>query len=315
MSRKIWVQPVATESFLRTTPADRHSRIVHVVQESGAELSELPEAEAIVWLDVFDPLGLLEVLKSAPKVKWVQLPWAGVETFHGAGLFEHPIVFTCAKGAYATQVAEHGLMLTLLSLRHVVAQARNHGWLGLEPDSLRGKKVTILGGGGIAQEYLRLIEPFGCEVRVVRKSNEPITGATVYGVGDLPKLLPDTEVLLLALSLTPETEGIIGKSELALLPPQAIVVNIARGKHIDQDALVEALKSQTIAAAALDVTDPEPLPGDHPLWDFDNVLITSHCADSLSYVTEQLANRVGENVRRFMQDEPLVGVVDPEAGY
>lgn len=125
----------------------------------------------------------------------------------------------------------------------------------------------------------------------------------------------ESDAVVLALALTPETRGIIGAAELALLPPTAVLVNVARGAHVDTDALVVALQTDRIAAAALDVTEPEPLPAGHPLWELDNVLVTSHSANSATYVTTHLAGRIAENVRRRLDDQPLLGRVDPSAGY
>jgi phosphoglycerate dehydrogenase-like enzyme len=176
--------------------------------------------------------------------------------------------------------------------------------------------VTILGGGGIAAELIRLLAPFQCRIRVIRRQAQKMDGADeTLQVSSLRSVLGDTDVLVLALALTPETSGIIGVAELALLPDQAIVVNVARGAHLATDALVEALRTNTIAGAGLDVTDPEPLPAGHPLWTDPRVLITSHCADSPEYVTQMLCERVERNVRSLRAGRPLEGLVDPVAGY
>jgi len=132
---------------------------------------------------------------------------------------------------------------------------------------------------------------------------------------DIHTVLPTTDVLVAALALTPETRHVIGARELAALPNDAVVVNVARGAVIDTEALVTALRGGEIAAAGLDVTDPEPLGDGHPLWSMDNVFISSHCADSLEFVTQKLIERVQDNLRRFGRDEELVGQVDWTAGY
>jgi phosphoglycerate dehydrogenase-like enzyme len=213
-------------------------------------------------------------------------------------------------------VAEHALLLTLTCLRHVVARARTRGWLEIEPNSLFRLRTTILGGGGTATALLALLRPFDCYVRVLRRRPEPVAGAAeTLSTDELQHVLPVTDVLILALALTDETSSMIGAAELALLPPNAVVVNVARGGHIDTDALTAALRDGRIAAASLDVTAPQPLPSDHPLWQMDNVLITSHCADSTDFVITRLCERVQENVRRFRTGKPLAGVVDAAAGY
>lgn len=294
----------------------RRRRVVEAaVLDAGAVPSPVAEADVLIWLAVDDPIPLRRCLAENKTVEWVQLPWAGVEKFAAAGLFDLPVVFTCAKGQFAEQVGEHALAQILACLRHFVPQARIRSWKQYPPVSLHHKTVTILGGGGTALTLVRLLRPFDCSIRVLRRSSEPIAGTRTMPADALPEVLPDTDVLVLALALTPDTQGIIGARELALLPPHAIVVNVARGQHIDTDALVQALGAGSIAAAALDVTDPEPLPDGHPLWDMDNALITSHCADSFDYVTEQLAGLVRENIRRFGGGESLLGVVDPVLGY
>lgn len=289
-------------------------RVARAVERGGGEVVPLAEAEGLVWLLPGGPGPLTKALDAHPGLRWVQLPWAGVEHFTDA--FAYPQVFTCAKGSYAKQVSEHALMLALACLRDLVRHARTPRWNPIDPRSLGGLNVTVLGGGGIAVELVRLLRPFGCRVRVLRRSAEPLEGADeTLPAAELHAVLPSTDVLVVALALTPQTRHIVGAPEFALLPPGAVLVNVARGPHVDTDALVKALDAGQVAAAGLDVTDPEPLPEGHPLWGHDQVLITSHCADSSEYVATMLCERVTENVRLFAAGEPLVGLVDPAAGY
>lgn len=289
-------------------------RVAGAVARGGGEVVPLEEADGLVWLLPGGPRPLMDVLDAHPGLRWVQLPWAGVE--HFAEALAHPQVFTCAKGSYAKQVSEHALMLALACLRDLVRHARVPRWNPIDPRSLGGLNVTILGGGGIATELVRLLRPFGCRVRVLRRSATPLEGADeTLPISGLHAVLPSTDVLVVALALTPETRHIVGAPEFALLPAGAVLVNVARGPHVDTGALLEALDAGRIAAAGLDVTDPEPLPDGHPLWGYDQVLITSHCADSSEYVATMLCERVAENVRLFAAGRPLVGVVDPAAGY
>jgi phosphoglycerate dehydrogenase-like enzyme len=134
-------------------------------------------------------------------------------------------------------------------------------------------------------------------------------------VSRLDDALSGALVVYLALALTPETTGIIGARQLELMDETAWLVNVARGPHVDTDALVAALRSGSIAGAALDVTDPEPLPDGHPLWDLPNCIITPHTADTIEMVMPLLAERIRTNVARFSAGEELVGLVDPDAGY
>ncbi|MEU8378565.1 D-isomer specific 2-hydroxyacid dehydrogenase family protein [Streptosporangium sp. NPDC048865] len=294
----------------------RRPGIEEAVSRGGGVNVPLADADGLVWLIPGEPELLGATLEAHPRIGWVQFPWAGVERFAASGVFDRPVVFSCAKGSFAGQVAEHALMLALACLRSLSLQARTPGWCPVDPRSLHGRRVTILGGGGIAAELVRLLRPFGCRVRVIRRRPEKVEGADeTLPPPALPAVLPETDVLVLALALTPETRHVVGAAELALLPPQAVVVNVARGAHIDTGALVEALDAGTISAAGLDVTDPEPLPDGHPLWADPRVLVTSHCADSAEYVARMFCERVERNVRNLLAGRPLEGVIDPAAGY
>lgn len=302
--------------------------ILAAVQAAGAVLTGVHDAEALVWLKLGDPGELARVLDAHPRIRWVQLPWAGVEQFAAAGVLDRPVAFTCAKASFAEQVGEHALTLILACHRHLVPQARTAGWHPIDPVSLFRRNVTILGAGGIAQVLIRLLAAFDCHVRVLRRGPgaadpvgtagavDPVDGADqTLPVARLHEVLPDTDVLVLALALTPETRGIIGAAELSLLPPHAVLVNVARGGHIDTEALTRAMGEGRIAAAALDVTDPEPLPAEHALWHDDRVLITSHCADGTDFISDMLARRVRTNIERFTAGRALIGMVDPAQGY
>ena len=176
--------------------------------------------------------------------------------------------------------------------------------------------MTVVGGGGIGEVMLRLLAPFRCEVTVVRRHPAPMDGASiVVGTDRLHDALATADVVVLALALTPETEGLIGKEELLRMQPHAVLVNVARGGHVITDDLVDALRAGTIAGAGLDVTEPEPLPSDHPLWRETRCLITPHTANTIEMVQPSVAERVRENVRRFGSGQPLIGVVDLELGY
>jgi phosphoglycerate dehydrogenase-like enzyme len=139
--------------------------------------------------------------------------------------------------------------------------------------------------------------------------------ARTLPVDRLHEALGDALLVVLALALTPETTGIIGAAELAAMGDQAWLVNVARGRHVDTGALVAALQGGAIAGAALDVTDPEPLPDGHPLWDLDNCIVTPHTADTIEMVVPLLADRIRNNVRLLAAGEPLEGLVDASAGY
>lgn len=281
---------------------------------AGGALVPPEEAEALVWTDATDARGLADLLDVLPRVRWVQLPFAGVERF--TALLDDGRTWTCAKGAYSEPVAEHALALSLAGLRGLTVRARAREWGDQGGTRLAGAPVTVLGGGGITEAFLRLVAPFGVEATVVRRRPAPVAGAArVVGDDGLHDALAGASLVVLALALTPETTGIIGAAELARMDAGAWLVNVARGPHVVTDDLVAALRAGAIGGAALDVTDPEPLPAGHPLWDLDNCLITPHTSNTWTMAEPLFAERVGANVARYQRDEPLLGLVDPKLGY
>ena len=230
-------------------------------------------------------------------------------------MFDHIHIWTCAKGAYAKPVAEHALALTLAGLRHFKAYSRASRWTDQAGRSLIDGEVTIFGGGGIALELIALLAPFGCRITVVRRRPIPIEGVQVVDWEQRDNALTSADAVILALALTPETEGMIGGRQLEAMPTQACLVNVARGRHIVTDDLVDALITGEIASAGLDVTEPEPLPTGHPLWAMDNCLITPHTANTEAMAAPRLRARIVDNVQRFTTHQPLSGRIDPDLGY
>jgi len=280
----------------------------------GGHLVPLAEAEALVWAAPRDPAALGTVMEQADHLVWVQLPFAGIEPM--VHLLDDDRVWTCGKGVYAEPVAEMALAMALAGLRHVGAYAGATSWTGPKGRNLRGAEVAILGGGGITAELLKLLAPFDCHVTVVRNRVEPMDGADeVLEADRYVDALSGADVVFLALPLTPETEGMISRNELEMMKSSAWLVNVARGRHVVTDDLVWALQNGVIGGAALDVTEPEPLPDGHPLWSLPNCIITPHVGNTPEMAVPLLAERITANVRRFADGEPLIGLVDPELGY
>lgn len=295
-------------------PEGHAPHLEQAVVRGGGELVPVDEAHVLVWGAPSDPTGLRATLDAHPDIDWVQLPWAGVEPY--AAVLDADRRWTCGKGVYADPVAEHVLALTLGLLRGIGHYARQDRWSGPVGRNLLGARVTILGGGEITRTLTRWLLPFGCRLTVVRRHADPLPGvAEVITADDLPRVLPSTDVVVLALALTPETERILDAAAIDALPDHAVVVNVARGAHVDTDALTTALTQGRLGGAGLDVTDPEPLPDDHPLWSLDNVIITPHVANTPEMGRPLLAARVSENVARYARGEPLLGTVDVELGY
>ena len=289
--------------------------LAEAIVAGGGELVEVAEAEALVWTDAFDPAGLAAVLAGpGSRLRWVQLPFAGVDNF--LGVLDRHRLWTSTKGAYSEPVAEHALALGLAGLRQLPSRARAREWGRPAGRRLMHGRVTVLGGGGITRALIALLGPFGVEVTVVKRTVAPVAGAArVVGRDELHGVLAGAALVVLALSLTPETVGIVGSEELALMDADAWLVNVARGRHVVTSDLVAALEAGAIGGAALDVTDPEPLPAGHPLWTLDNCLITPHVSNTWEMAEPLFAERVRENLERYDDGVPLLGVVDPQLGY
>ena len=284
------------------------------ITAGGGHLVPVAEAEALVWGSPTDAGGLAAIMRDAPKIRWVQLPWAGVEAF--VHLIDDDRLWTCGKGVYAEPVAELALTLALAGMRGLGTYARADRWESPSGTNLMGAQVTVLGGGGITESFLRLLRPFDCHVTVVRNRARDMDGADVVLESDrLTDALPGADLVVVALALTPDTEGIISASELELMEPSAWLVNVARGRHVVTTDLVAALRRGVIGGAALDVTDPEPLPEGHPLWSMPNCIITPHVGNTPDMARPLLAERITENVKRFAHGEELIGPVDTELGY
>lgn len=283
------------------------------VERGGGCLVPGSQAEAVVWLGL-DPHELGRWLDAHTDVQWVQLVHAGIEAYESA--FDSDHVWTCAKAAFSDAVAEHGLTLALALLKGIPAAATATTWQRVENRSLLGADVLILGGGGIARSLMRILKPFDVRCTIVRRTGAPLSGAERTVCPDkLRTVLPTADAVFLALSLTAQTRGIIGREELAAMKQTAILVNLARGSHVVTDELVAALQAGAIFGAGLDVTDPEPLPDGHPLWESPRAIITSHSANSADMYDAALALRVEENVRRFGRGERLLGEMDINLGY
>lgn len=297
-------------------------QFVAAVEAAGARVSEISaETRGLIWLDEKDGAGLSTALDAYPEIEWVQLPWAGVDAFSSVlaryADRARPL-WTSAKGAYSEPVAEHALALILALLRRFPEKARSTAWWTPPKvgTSLYGRRVVIVGAGGVAVELLRLLAIFDADVTVVRRSAGNVPGARRTVTADqLLSVLPEADVLVLAAASTEGTAHLIGARELAALSPEAVLVNVARGALVDQDALLAALRAGAIGGAGLDVMSPEPFPEGHPLWSESRCIITSHAADTPEMTVPLLAARVERNVRAFLEDGRFVGIVDPKAGY
>jgi len=291
------------------------------VRDGGGDVVDASDAEALVWTATgfepgHGPEDLTSVLAAHPDIRWVQLPFAGVEPYAAAGVLDDAHVWTCAKGAYSRPVAEHALALALAGFHHLKPYGGARSWTEQSGANLAGGRVTIFGGGGITDELVALLQPFRCRITVVRRHAIVIAGVDeVTGWADRDAALSGADAVFLALALTQETEGAFARAQFDAMADGAWLINVARGRHVVTDDLVVALQDGAIGGAALDVTDPEPLPDGHPLWDLPNCIITPHTANTFEMAIPLLTARIADNVRRCAAGEELLGRVDPLLGY
>jgi phosphoglycerate dehydrogenase-like enzyme len=265
------------------------------------------ERRAIATADVVTGPRIDEsVLDHADDLKLFACTYAGYGHLPMAALTNADVAVTNAAGIHARNASEHAVGAILTFSRRFHEAARRDNWQPLSPGELAGSTVTIVGLGAIGSAVARRLNPFEVTTLGVRRRPEQ-GGPTdeVFGTDSRHEALARTDFLVLCCPLTESTMGLIDEAALTTLSPEAVIVNIARGEVIDTDALVTALHRGDIGGAALDVTDPEPLPDDHPLWGFDEVLVTPHSAGATPHYYDRLADTVAENVRRVADDRPL----------
>ena len=267
-----------------------------------------------------------EFLRAAGKLRWVQSTSAGVERYIAVTELRDNdrIVLTNMQAVHGPTIADHAFAMLLALTRdlpYYLDPAHRGNWnrrgSGAEPIALHGRTLLVVGLGGIGTEVARRGKGFGMRVLATRRSDTPPPSFVDRQTtpDKLMELLAEADVVALCVPLTTQTERMIGARELEALKKGAYLINVGRGKVVDTDALVQALQSGHLAGACLDVTDPEPLPSDHPLWSMPNVVITPHTSGR-SALTRERRNAVYlENLRRFGTGEPLLNVVDKAAGY
>lgn len=288
------------------------------IARGGGMVADAEDADGVIWIDPRDPAGLQELLSRSP-ARWVQLPFAGIESFFAAGVIDPGLIWTCAKGIYGHACAEHALALMLAGSRRLAHHARQRRWdepgLGSPERRLKDATLLIVGVGGIGTALAGMTKPLGMRVVGTNRSGRAVDGIETYPSAALLSIIGDADFVAVCAALTDDTRGLISEVELGAMRSSAWLVNVARGGLVDTTALVGALRSGAIAGAALDVTDPEPLPPDHELWKMDDVLITPHVANTWDMALPELRKLVFRNVARFRSGEELEGLVDPSLGY
>jgi phosphoglycerate dehydrogenase-like enzyme len=281
------------------------------LQEYDIRLASTPEEEAELIKSAPIATGInidTELLSKASSLELFACASAGVGHLPLEALAENGVTVTNASGIHAPNMAEHviGNLLVFARRLHEGWRRQQHNeWRRYPATELNGSTVTVVGMGAIGERTLELLEPFNVEKIGIRHSPEkggPADDVRGYDGADLHKALARTDYLVLACPLTDTTQGLIDADAFETLPPEAVVVNVARGPVIDTNALVSAIRGNAIRGAALDVTDPEPLPPDHPLWDFENVLVTPHYSGHTEEYWERHAEILVRNVGRISEN-------------
>jgi phosphoglycerate dehydrogenase-like enzyme len=268
-----------------------------------------------------------DILQKAPQLKWVQLTSAGADRLIDSDLVRSSVQVTTASGIHAVPIGEWVLGAMIAFAKGFPRSFRSQHestWRPYIASELEGATVGIVGLGAIGRNVARLCKAFGMRVIATRRSQDRRMAGSecgqpdvddMYPRGDLNAFLAECDYLVLALPLTEHSRHMIGEEQLSAMKRSAVLVNIARGSVVDQHALINAVRNGVIGGAALDVTDPEPLPPESELWTLDNVMITPHISGGTPRYMDRAIELFCDNLRRYLAGEPLRNVVDAERGY
>jgi len=264
-----------------------------------------------------------ELVRRAKKLRWIQVGYVGVEGIMFPELANSDIVLANARGTTGINIAEHVMALILAFSRTInilVKRQMEKVWesrANLPVIEIAGETLGIIGLGSIGLQVAKRAHAFDMRLLAVdpTQTEKPDYVESLWKLDRLHDLLRQSDFVAICCPLTPETKGMMGAAEFRVMKPTAFLINIARGKIVDQAALVEALRTKEIAGAGLDATDPEPLPQDNPLWEMDNVIITPHHAGQSPKAPGRVFDLFCENLKRFVTGEPLINVVDKTRWY
>jgi phosphoglycerate dehydrogenase-like enzyme len=294
-------------------PVDRlRDEADFVVVRTAEELRDAQPGVEILFLNHYRT----ELLRTVGPgdLRWIHTSSIGVDALLADAIIESDLVVTISRGVCERPIAEWVLGVLLMfvkDLRRTLELQQNATWVHRETEPLEGRRVLLLGPGPVGREIANLLRAAGMIVDVVgRRAREDPDIGRIHAIDELDALLPEVDDLVLALPLNESTRRIIDARRLALMRRGARVVNVGRGALVDEEALVTAARDGRIGAAALDVFEHEPLPTDHPFWGMDNVLVSPHMSGDLVGWKGRVVDRFAVNLRRWMNDEPLVDVID-----
>ena len=298
----------STASYLKPLAALGEGARV-IVTADREKLKQLaPEADVLLNGDFRDPTLFLDTFREATRIRWVHSPGAGVEKVLSPEIVQSTAPLTNGRGVFARPLGEWivaAMLYFTYDLRRVLKDQDARRWAPFEHDELYGRTLAIVGYGAIGKAAAERAQAFGMKVLTIRRGE----------AGKIGSVLAQCDFLAVTAPLTPETRGMIGAGEIAVMKPSAVIINVGRGPVIDEAALLAALQSKSIRGAALDVYAVEPLRPDHPFYSLDNVLLSPHTADALPNSRELAIQFFVENFERFRKGEPLQNIVDKHAGY
>lgn len=301
----------------RVLEIDPTLEIVAVTREGETDC-DCAAAEALLRWEMSGRV-VDELVSRMPRLRWLHTPSAGVDHLLKPALVRHPLVLTNSAGVHAIPIAEHVLTMVLTVAKHVpeyLANQRQRAWQRPLTVELYGATLGIVGTGHIGQEVARRAQGLGMRVIGTRRQAGPTPFIdTIYPHEQLLEMLSLAAYVVITCPLTPETTGLIGTAELQAMTRTAWLINVARGHIVQEAALLQALREGTIAGACLDVFAEEPLPPESPFWELPNVIVTPHNSWSSPQTRGRAIELYLENLRRFVQGEPLLNVVDKNLGY
>ena len=286
------------------------------LQSEGEVLEAMPDVQ-VVFGEISE-----EMFARASTLRWVQVIGAGVDTRLFPEFSESDVLFTSAKGTVGVHLAEHAMALLLGLTRGIATAIRNPSWNQRMPIrnatwELAGLTMGIVGLGGTGRDLADRADGFGMRIIAVDPEDVEVPD-NVEACGRMDRLydlLEQSDVVAICAPLTTETEGMFDEKAFARMQNHALLINVTRGKIVDERALMEALRKGVIGGAGLDVTPQEPLPEDHPLWRMENVIVTPHAAGGSPNRMDRIVELFCENLRRILAGQPLLSVIDKSKGY
>lgn len=305
------------QAVLSMVGREKVEAMIAAQKAAGRSIDELlPEAEVLfsVWLPD-------DVLKRAPKLKWIHVPGAGIDQLRPTGVLEAGIRVSNSSGLNSRYIAEFVMGYMLMHVKRMrlrLERQANAQWVRDQNDTLDGKTIGIIGPGQIGGQVAAFAAAFGMRVLAARRSvgvTPPPGVEKVYAMADLGQMLPQCDFVVVTVNLSAETRGLVGAREFALMKKGAYFMNVARGPVVDQAAMIEVLRGDHLAGAALDVFEQEPLPADNPLWKMPKVFVTPHSSGNYLHHVEKSYELFCRNLRSYLDGAPLMNEMPPQGGY